>query len=310
MNKRITEITGVKTQSLLEAASLGTADLTAKQELRRAQLESINEQVLGNKVEKKPLVREQSFQYSFADGITGYEKPSEQARGRRQESAAAGLESIRSNAYPTVVGTPFTSIEADVAKARMQTEILHGHLTQRLSKAPSPAAAAAVLEPSRHESLANKKMIEAYQRKYLYVANTQHGRLKVDGRKVKWSTDSDQMQRQMACFHPFASLSWAGNGTSVWAECRDCGARCVLGCSKQSLPIPSNEQLAAYCAQSFTVQSAVDTASAPDSAISLDKHPKQTKQVLLSQRSGRILPDSGCKLTVAGRAWHQHNQSW
>ena len=310
MNKRITEITGVKTQSLLESVSLGTADLTAKQELRRQQMVGINEQVLGNKGEKKPLVREQSFQYSFEQGITGYEQPAEHARGRRQESAAAGLESARSNVYPTAIGTPFSSIEADVAKARKQTEILHGQLTQRLSKAPSPAAAAAVVEPSKHESLANKKMIEAYQRKYLYVANTQHGRLKVDGRKVKWSTDSDQMQRQMACFHPFSSLSWAGNGTSVWAECRDCGARCVLGCSKQSLPIPSNEQLAAYSAQTFTVQSAVDTAEAPGSTTSLGKLPKQIKQVLLSQRSGRILPDSGCKLTVAGRAWHQDNQAW
>ena len=44
--------------------------------------------------------------------------------------------------------------------------------------------------------------------------------------------------------------------------------------------------------QTFTVQSAVDTAKAPYSATSLDKLPKQ---VLLSQRSGRILPDSGCK---------------
>ena len=73
---KISEITGVKVEPLnseikeiVAAVLLGTADLTAKQEIRRSQMESINEQVQNHRQEKTVLDREQSFQYSYAKKV-------------------------------------------------------------------------------------------------------------------------------------------------------------------------------------------------------------------------------------------------
>ena len=86
--------------------------------------------------------------------------------------------------------------------------------------------------------------------------------------------DAVKMQEQTRCEHPFESLKWGGNDTSMYAACASCGLKTCIMYKKN---------------RAFVTDAEAETSGVH----------------LVELSPGLVMIDTGCRAAVGGRKWHQ-----
>jgi hypothetical protein len=103
--------------------------------------------------------------------------------------------------------------------------------------------------------------------------------------------DPNKMQEQVKCKHPFESLRWGANKTSVYASCTKCGLKtCIL------------YHLAKEDAESH------EDSAASSSGIFMTSDEKVNAVFEVKLQRGMVMADTGCRRAVGGSEWHQELQ--
>ena len=122
-------------------------------------------------------------------------------------------------------------------------------------------------------------------RRDMYEKQVESGTFK-PGPKSKY--DPQRMQEQVKCKHPFETLRWGGNKTSVYASCTKCGLKSCILYHALHVPVPAAED----------DRSSVFMVG--------DDQVNASFEVRLPR--GLVMADTGCRRAVGGTDWHRELQ--
>jgi hypothetical protein len=197
--------------------------------------------------------------------------------------------------FPTSSAAAAATAESEMTEKELRFRMFHGITRDKPLPAsyydqPSGSTSAATDCLSAQEKVVKEIASKQWQRRWLYEQHLDRkvpDRL-VPGHKVKYTTDQLQRVNQQRCKHMFADLRWGSNGYSIWACCKNCGASSVLNAKICDLPTPPP---VTDHGDAYTVS-------------------ENGTHTVMTQPQGCIMPDTGCRLSVAGTAWHQKTQAY